>query len=661
MLLSIVVILLVIAIVFVHYLQGFFSATLSAILTILAAVLAFSWHESIAENFLLKNATLPNAADAAVLVALFALIYIILRTIFDKAIPGNIQLPAALEKTGGAVMGLVAAAFSVGIIVIAAQEMGFNASIGGYTRFKTVAQRGASISKRNDKREDSNVIDELQSNKLGGFDSNDRQMVYPPVDDIVMATLTHLSDGGSLSGSQPISDFHPAFLAEMYGQRAGIQANGMIVALARTGLGPPVGFDSLYSVPSIDTVDYLPDSVRDKIFHGKLKGTLAPGVMYGDGQRVGKDTVLLVARIVFNRSSSEVDHFVRFSPGSVRLVGMQKDQDTGQEAMADYYPWGVVQNGKLYVTKPDDFLFVDLSKVEHCAVDLLYVVDKSEISSGNRLAPGSFIEVKRTFREDLAGKPVLAEPKPLPPGTDSGVLVAWEPDKPATPAPTKPKPQQNVVQERVNQAMTPIRKPQNNARGSFTSAQANVGAIGGGIFNFQKISQSALLPAPVAVPEADLGKPTIEVPATGVEAIMKDRKFLSLTVKPVADLTALAKGDFKTRELSVPDGQTLIQITGSVKDETWAQKVPAFELVTTDNKRVKAHGVWALMGQGQTAHLLASYSTDYEAEAQNVTGAGMPSEVVLAFLVPNGVKAKELDLGGVLVKELSQEPVSNGP
>lgn len=661
MLLSIIVILLVIAVTFGHYLQGFFSATLSAILTILAAVLAFSWHEGIAENYILKNGVLPNSADAAVLVALFALIYIILRVIFDKAIPGGIQLPAGLDKIGGAVMGLIAAAFSVGILVIAAQEMGFNASIGGYTRFKTVAQRSASIRRKVGRQEDSSVMDELQSNKLGGYDPADRQMVYPPVDDIVMATLTHLSDDGSLSGSQPISDFHPAFLAEMYGQRAGIQASGTDIALSRTGLGPPVELDSLYTLPSIDTVDYLPDTVRDKPFHTKLKGTLAPGVTYGDGQRVSKDTVLLVARVIFNRSASEVDHLVRFSPGSIRLVGLQKDPDSGQEALADYYPWGVVQHDKLYVTKPDDFLFADLTTADHCAVDLLYVVDKSEVGSGNRLAPGSFIEVKRTYRDDLAGKQVLAEPKPLQAGSASGILVAWEEEKPATPAPTKPKAQEGTIKERVDNAVAPIKSPQqNNGRGSFTSAQANVGAIGGGIFNFQKISRSPFLPSQVAVPEADLGKPTIEVPATGVEAIVKDHKFLSLTVKPVVDLSVLAKGDFRTRELSVPDGQFLIQIAGLVKDETWAQKVPAFELVTADNKRLKAHGVWALMGQGPTAHLLASYSTDYEVEAQTSPG-GTPSMVFLAFLVPNGAKVKELDLNGVLVKDLLQEPISTGP
>ena len=39
---------LVLIIAFFHYVQGFFSAALSAILAIIAAVLAFSWHEPIA-------------------------------------------------------------------------------------------------------------------------------------------------------------------------------------------------------------------------------------------------------------------------------------------------------------------------------------------------------------------------------------------------------------------------------------------------------------------------------------------------------------------------------------------------------------------------------------------------------------------------------------
>src|SRR5438270_4184948 len=119
MLFSILVILAVAAITFVHYLQGFFSATISAILAIFAAILAFSLHEQIAEAFLIKNAIIPTMADAVTLIALFALFYVILRVIFDKAVPGNLQIPAGIDKVGGAVMGIVAAIFATGIFAIA--------------------------------------------------------------------------------------------------------------------------------------------------------------------------------------------------------------------------------------------------------------------------------------------------------------------------------------------------------------------------------------------------------------------------------------------------------------------------------------------------------------------------------------------------------------
>jgi len=39
------------AIVFIHYIQGLFSATISAILAVIAAVFAFSYHESLVPLF----------------------------------------------------------------------------------------------------------------------------------------------------------------------------------------------------------------------------------------------------------------------------------------------------------------------------------------------------------------------------------------------------------------------------------------------------------------------------------------------------------------------------------------------------------------------------------------------------------------------------------
>ena len=243
MLFSILIILAAGAITFFHYLQGFFSATISAILVIISAVVAFSLHEQVAENYLIKNAVIPTVADAVALVGIFAVLYIILRVIFDKAVPGNLQIPAAVDKVGGGVMGLIAAIFATGIFAVAAQEMPFSQDVGGYTKYKTV-NRAVFVRGKNGKQKDSMVYNELQSNKLGEFDELDRAIMYPPVDDILVGTVKHLSEDGSLAGSQKLSAVHPAFLQETFGQRLGIQPGANSVIYSRSGQGQAVSVDT---------------------------------------------------------------------------------------------------------------------------------------------------------------------------------------------------------------------------------------------------------------------------------------------------------------------------------------------------------------------------------------------------------------------------------
>src|SRR6476646_2733973 len=98
MVFSIIVILIVAIIAFFHYLQGFFSATISAICAILAAVLAVSYHETVVESFL--GGKFGNVAHAMTLAVMFALIYLILRILFDKMVTGNLRVPAIVDKVG---------------------------------------------------------------------------------------------------------------------------------------------------------------------------------------------------------------------------------------------------------------------------------------------------------------------------------------------------------------------------------------------------------------------------------------------------------------------------------------------------------------------------------------------------------------------------------
>src|SRR5258708_6850845 len=120
------------AIVFFHYLQGFFSSTLSAIFAVIAAVLAFSYHETIVETYL--GGRMADYAHALVLLVLFATIYLVLRIIFDSAISGNVRMPVTIDKVGAVVMGVIAGVFATGIVAIAAEEMPFTGSIPRYAR-----------------------------------------------------------------------------------------------------------------------------------------------------------------------------------------------------------------------------------------------------------------------------------------------------------------------------------------------------------------------------------------------------------------------------------------------------------------------------------------------------------------------------------------------
>src|SRR5688500_4333879 len=106
-----------------HYAQGFFSATLSAVCAVTAAAIAVGYHEVVVMS-LLQGAA-GDYAHALTLGGLFAVTYIVLRLIFDKAVPGNLRLPVIVDRVGGAAAGVVAGVFTAGIVSLAAQMMPF--------------------------------------------------------------------------------------------------------------------------------------------------------------------------------------------------------------------------------------------------------------------------------------------------------------------------------------------------------------------------------------------------------------------------------------------------------------------------------------------------------------------------------------------------------
>lgn len=390
MIFSIVLLVLVGAVAFFHYTQGFFTATISAIIAVISAALALAYHETVVE--LLLGGRWSNTAHALALAVTFAAIYGVLRLLFDKMVPGNVRFPPIIDKVGAGAMGLVAGIFAGGIVAIVAQYMPLMPSVAGYARY-AVQDREVTIPPlaEGGRALDSKTFDELKSDKISELDPADKQGLLIPVDDIVVNTTYHLSDGGSLAGKVPMSEVHPAFLDEIFSQRLGIQTGGSRVATKDS-----VRLDGLFSVPALNTRDHDYTKIR-------VKPLPTGPVKFNPNSQI-----LLVVRLTFTRNAGDTDNVVRFSPASVRLVA---NKGTGASAQrVNYHPIGTVENAQVvYLNRLDDFLFV---RGADNGADLAFVVDKAGFVEGGgqgqamKVAEGVFIEFKRMARIDLSGNDI---------------------------------------------------------------------------------------------------------------------------------------------------------------------------------------------------------------------------------------------------------------
>ena len=407
MVLSIVVIILVGVIAFFHFTEGFLSALISAIAAVLAAVLAVSYCEPLAH--LLFHGTGADSIHSVSLVLLYVVAYTVIRMLFDKLIPGNVRTPATLDKLAAGAMGLVAGTFAVGIFVIALQMLPYGPTISffGYARFPTVGTRSVYVHSGTYKPdEDAAVNDQMVDATLDP--DKETQRLWLPVDDLVLATVSHLSDGGSLAGTRSLASVHPDWLGELFGQRLGEQTGNRRVALVLPG-ATPVTVDGVWSPATLPAYDS----------YGKGKGKTAadteirpPGYKspYADEVRAAGGKVPLVVRIKLRSIvTDDVDHLFRFSPGQIRLV-LRQPNGSGEFGPAkNFNPIGTMSDdGRVITNRVDDFLF--LSTASSTGFDAVFMVDKSALVSGKNketeVAPGTFLQVKRLATVDLSGLPV---------------------------------------------------------------------------------------------------------------------------------------------------------------------------------------------------------------------------------------------------------------
>jgi hypothetical protein len=389
MLLSVIIIVLLAAVAYFHYAQGLFAATVSAVCAGIAALMAFSYHETIVTRY--TGGGMASYGNAVVLCGMFALIYLVLRMVIDNMMPGNVRYPVVMDKIGAAVMGLVAGFFGTAIIAIAAQELPFGPKVAMYSVYpvedvEMVVPRVLSRMYGIEEGEDTWNVDQIV--EIERLDTEEaqaaRRELWVPVDTWFINLVSNLSDTGALAGV-PLERVYPDFKTAMFGHRLGMQR-----AASQVALNLEEGKEQV-RVPTIFRATTEGDNAQ---YPGGIPQ--APGEIgrtFDDNLRPGPGKTLLVLRLQFDNSAGDDGGYVRFSPGTSRLV----------IAGRQYYPVATLDSGRIAVGHlPDDYLLAGTG------ADLIYEVDTdTAIVNDNELVDGAFLEFKRFGRVDLSGQRIF--------------------------------------------------------------------------------------------------------------------------------------------------------------------------------------------------------------------------------------------------------------
>jgi hypothetical protein len=612
-----------IAIVFFHMIQGFFSATLSAILTIFSVVLAFSLHETVVEKIL--GGKMADYSHAVVLLALFGIIYIILRTIFDNVVSSNVGVPSGLDKGGAIVMGVIAAVFATGLMAIAAQELPFGTTMAGFARYDVQEDRQIVVpaSRSLDRTE----YAELTVHEAGKFGDEGSGHGVPilPVDNLVIGAVERLSTG-ALSDGKPLDEIHPNYLDELFGQRIGIEPGGDHVAVnlpaKRMNAMDVVG---LYTklIPDVNQKDAEIDHLRTG---GKLKPvTINPQ---------SRDMFLIV-RVAFKiQAADQKDHIFRFSPGSARLVAPAPDSESG-EGFVDYFPVGTMQDASLlFLNKLDDFMFVAISDHDQ-GVDLVFKVPKKQFEK--KAPPGTFVEVKRLARVDLSGDPVqpgfkLKKSDDFNPLRKPYVMKANEAQPPAAEEPAP--------------APAPAPTPAATAAPAPTPTPTLAAAPPGKV----EATISSTIPVMVTAPAGSEGT-FAAVP--GGSATVTGSKLKTGNVDSTAAEQTMP---VKVTQFAVPDGQVMVQVAAAPPAASpWQfnNEPDQYELVDATGRKYQPNGVFATYDKGGDRFYLRYVDNTTISGTAPPDGAGAPKQVILLYLVPANTTLKAFDDHGKKAQDLN--------
>lgn len=600
MLLSIVFIILIAVIVYFHYLQGFFSAAISAILAIVSALLALSLHETIVHSFL--KGRFADQAYALILISLFTVFYSVLRLIFDKLVPGNVRFPVLVDKIGAPVMGLIAGIFCIGILAIAAQSLPFAGTMAMYDRYQTAHDKKMVIRVPSKSNQDQDVTaDVIDPEK---FEKDQSTGLLLPADDMVVSLMSHVTSvDGSLSNGRPFSAIHPDYLQELFGQRAGMQ-----LASRHTALPGSLTVVGLYTAPELKQADPeqfenggKPIGIRGRQVGDKFQPK-------PDVRKPAPDSFFLVVRAQLEALNKDTTGVIALTPGAVRIAY------NGQ----NYFMIGEMDGPNVLLCQdPDDYIFVSQG------ADLVFELPRSALQGGDKTTPPSIrpdscmLEVKRMARVWLSGQ-VTSPIPPAPAGVDVDVQM-----KDGGP----PKGSNVVV-------------PVGKSAVSADSGQENTGPVQ---VPYDPVMRDTLLSAVAADQNgiADWGTFKLE-----------NDRFASIEMDAVRSLTMIGQGNKLVSQFFVPARKQMLQAPATSRDGTWSfvQDLAKFTLTDAAGNKIPAVG---FMVKGTNANNQPVMVVRYNAQGTSktpVTAEDLknvkPTDIELLFLVPSGTSIKSMEYDG---------------
>ncbi len=199
MVLNVIALLMVLAIVLMQSVFGFFSGIINLFCSIMGLAVAFGYYEKVTDLLTGTLGLHPAYAAPCALIGLFIVAVAVLRTLADNYVRGNVRLPAALDWGGAALLGFFNAQIFVGVGVIAIMLLPVRTAqesrVLGFVRYERIAEE----------RDDEHPF-------MVKFE---RRHLWTRSDEFTIALVNLLLDG-AFSGDTPFTAVYPDFVDAVY-------------------------------------------------------------------------------------------------------------------------------------------------------------------------------------------------------------------------------------------------------------------------------------------------------------------------------------------------------------------------------------------------------------------------------------------------------------